>query len=179
METHLIFSKCLVPTTKQKRGSFTLRDSLNCGCTLPVCGDTSSCSPGVCGQLHPHSRPLLRFLGGAEPQTPGGASSPSCCSQELPHALSPLPPGLGTSVLTRQLQQAEDAEELPPLHGWGVPKAFPCSGAAPGPLSPAAALSSCSLVGVQAFEITQSCWGGFLFRGCACAPGRRGGVSGL
>lgn len=42
--------------------------------------------------------------------------------------------------------------------------------------SPAAALSSCSLVLVQAFEITRL-WGGFLFRGCAYGSRLRGGVS--
>lgn len=54
----------------------------------------------------------------------------------------------------------------------GVPKTrrslFPVqrdpAGTAPGLLSPAAALSSCGLVGVQAFEITHS-WGGFLLQG--------------
>lgn len=125
METHLIFSKCLVPTTKQKRGSFTPEQAdrqlelwLHSACLQ--------------GQLLVLSRSLWAasspFLSLSEQQ--GGFRlrlnpkllqkhlPPSCCSQELPLALSLLPPGLGTSVLTSQLQQAEDAEELPPLHGW-------------------------------------------------------------
>lgn len=129
METHLIFSKCLVPTTKQKRGSFTLRDSLNCGCTLPVCGDTSSCSPGVCGQLHPHSRPLLRFLGGAEPQTPGAASSPQLLLPgAAPRAVPAAPRAWGHRYSPGSSSRQRMQRSCPHSMAGGFPKPFPAPG---------------------------------------------------
>lgn len=129
--------------------------------------------------------------GGTESQTPGEASSPP---EELPSGPGvtrrvwgidthqPAPAGrrrcrgaASTSWLGEFPKTRENSQKT---------RRIPCSRCSgsgrdsAGLLSPAAALSSCSLVGVQAFEITH-CWGGFLFRGCACGSGQRGGVSRL
>lgn len=174
MTTHLIFSKCLVPTTKQKRGS---QRGLGDSCTVAAPCLLHSHPLALSRSLQEFPSPLLPLSeqqGGfwvalstkllEEKHLP-----PGCCSQELPHGRCLLWAGFGPSVLTSQLQQAGDAEE-PPLHGWGncqKPSLPRSSEVRPGQhrlLTPAAALSSCSLVGVQAFEITHL-WGGFLLQG--------------